>query len=158
MFKRILVPLDGSAHAERVLPLAEALSLAWDAELALIRTVEVLAPGDREPGVISYLDEHRVATAQRYIEETAARLHSFHPVSAEAYLATDIASGVLGRAQELGTDLILMASHGAFGPLTGVMGGLAAHLTREARCPVLLIGPHAATPPLARLLATAGGI
>jgi nucleotide-binding universal stress UspA family protein len=158
MFTRILIPLDGSTFAEQSLSVAVALSQAWDADVALIRTVEVLAPGDHEPGVISYLDEHRATTAQDYVAAIAARLRTPRPVSAEAYLATDIPAGILARAQELDVDLILMASHGAFGPITGVMGGLAAHLTREARCPVLLVGPHVEVPPLPAHLAAARGV
>jgi nucleotide-binding universal stress UspA family protein len=54
MFGTILVPLDGSAFAERAVPFAEALAAVAGARLALVRVVEVLAPGDREPGVVSY--------------------------------------------------------------------------------------------------------
>jgi nucleotide-binding universal stress UspA family protein len=46
MFKQILVPLDGSAFAERALPVATALATSGGAGLALVRVVEVLAPGD----------------------------------------------------------------------------------------------------------------
>jgi nucleotide-binding universal stress UspA family protein len=148
MFTKILVPLDGSAFAERAVPYAEALAAATGADLALVRVVEVLAPGDREPGVISYLDEGRIATAQDYVGRIAASRTLGKPVSAEAYLASDIGAGIIARAGDIGADVIVMTSHGASWPVGTVLGSVAARLTREATIPVLVIGPQvpASTP------------
>jgi nucleotide-binding universal stress UspA family protein len=145
MFKRILVPLDGSAFSERALPVAEALASTSGAEVLLVRVVAVLAPGEAEPGVVSYLDEHRIAAAQDYVRDAAARLRLGRPVSAEAYLAADVAAGILARAADAGADLIVLTSHGASWPTGSVLGGVAAHLIRESAWPVLVIGPQAAT-------------
>jgi nucleotide-binding universal stress UspA family protein len=142
MFKQILVPLDGSPFAERALPVATALATSTGASLALVRAVELLAPGDREPGVVSYLDEHRIAVAQDYIREKATATGLTRAVSGEAYLAADVAAGILARAADIGADLIVMTSHGASWPAGGALGGVAAALTREAQCPVLVVGPR----------------
>lgn len=144
MFQRILVPLDGSAFSERALPVAEALAASCGADVLLVRVVEVLAPGDREPGVVSYLDEHRIAQAQDYLRDAAARLRLGRAVSAEAYLAPDAAAGILARALDAGVDVIVMTSHGASWPAATVLGGVAAKLTRESTCPLLVLGPHTA--------------
>ena len=40
MYQRILVPLDGSKHAESALLLASKLARIYKAELALLRVVE----------------------------------------------------------------------------------------------------------------------
>lgn len=143
MFSRILVPLDGSAFAERVLPTVERLAASTNAEVALVRVVDLVAPGDREPGVVSYLDEHRIKSAQDYILQAAASLKLGRPVSAEAYLADDIACGILARVADWGADLVVMTSHGESWPATTLLGSVAGHLTREAGCPLLVIGPHA---------------
>ncbi len=142
MFSRILVPLDGSTFAERVLPTVERLAASTNAEVALVRVVDLVAPGGREPGVVSYLDEHRIKTAQDYIVEAAASLKLGRPVPAEAYLADDIACGILARAADWGADVIVMTSHGESWPATTLLGSVAGHLTRDANCPLLVIGPH----------------
>lgn len=143
MFRRILVPLDGSAFAERALPYAEALAQATGADLALVRAVPVVAPGDGEPGIISYLDEHRILEAQEYVTRVAASLRLGRPVTAQAYLADNIADGILARARDIGADLIVLTSHGQSWPSADPLGGTAARLTQQADCPLLVLGPHA---------------
>jgi nucleotide-binding universal stress UspA family protein len=140
MIKQIVVPLDGSEFAERALPRADLLARETGAALALIRVVEVLAPGEREPGVISYLDEHRVAAAQDYIAGAARRSHATN-VTAEAYIAADVPAGIIARALDVGADLIVMTTHGASWPSMEGLGSVAARLVREAPCPVVVIGP-----------------
>jgi nucleotide-binding universal stress UspA family protein len=143
MFAKILVPLDGSAFAERALATAERLALSSGADICLVRVVDLLAPGEHEPGVVSYLDEHRIAVAQEYVTRTAARLRLGRLVSAEAYIAADVPAGILARAADAGVDLIVMTTHGASWPAEGALGSVASRLTREAACPLLVIGPHA---------------
>ncbi|MFN8557829.1 MAG: universal stress protein [Dehalococcoidia bacterium] len=142
MFARLVVPLDGSTFAERALPVAAALADAEGAELAVVRVVGLLAPGEHEPGVVSYLDEHRIAIAQDYVREAAATVRLGRPVSAEAYLAADVAAGILARAADLQADLIVMTSHGESWPVAGALGSVASHVVREANVPVLVIGPR----------------
>ncbi len=143
MFKKILVPLDGSAFAERALPAAEALAASLGADLALVRAVPLVAPGEGEPGIVSYLDERRIAEAQDYVTRMATSLRIGRPVTAQAYLADDIANGILARARDIGADVIVMTSHGESWPSVDPLGGTAARLTRQADCPLLVIGPHA---------------
>ncbi len=42
--KRILVPLDGSALSERALPVATSLAAKYDAEIILLRVLDVPIP------------------------------------------------------------------------------------------------------------------
>lgn len=52
MFRRILVPLDGSERAEQALPVAMRLARASEGSLLLVRVVNTstsLAPTQREP-------------------------------------------------------------------------------------------------------------
>jgi nucleotide-binding universal stress UspA family protein len=144
MFRTIIVPLDGSPFAERALPVAEAMASASGADLALIRVVEVLAPGDREPGVMSYLDGHRTVVAQEYIDRMTTVTRLGRPVTGEACLASDIATGIIARVRDAGADLIVMTSHGESWPIGTALGSVAARLTREAPCPLLVVGPNAA--------------
>lgn len=143
MFRKILVPLDGSPFAERAIALAEAFAQAQDADVGLVRVVPDMGPGEREPGLVSYLDEHRIKTAREYLDRAASRLRLGRPVPVEARLAEDAVTGVLDRAREMQADLILMTSHGESWPDVNHIGGTAARLIREAPCPILVVGLQA---------------
>jgi len=144
MFAKILVPLDGSPFAEQALPVAGRLAATCGADVALVRVVELMAPGEREPGVVSYLDEHRIVAAQKYVEQAAAKVCLGRPVSAEAYLAHDIVTGIVARALDAGADLIVLTTHGQSWPAAGALGSVAAGLLRAVPCAVLVVGPRAA--------------
>jgi len=74
MYKRILVPLDGSALAEQALPHAVAQAERFGAELILLRVVELIAPMDalvpREAA--RRAEERTKAWTQEYLERVAS--------------------------------------------------------------------------------------
>jgi nucleotide-binding universal stress UspA family protein len=118
MFKRILVPLDGSSLAECVIPHAMALSLVDQTEIHLLRVVNPIPtdphinPGDPLEWKI------RKVEAEAYLEEIAPRFGEFN-------LRTRVATGegkpaetIIEYANEHGIDLIVLSSHGKQG-LTG---------------------------------------
>jgi len=142
MFKRILVPLDGSPFAERAIALAQEFVEAGDAEVSFVRIVPVMGPGEREPGLVSYLDDHRIRSAQEYVSRAASKLRAGRPLAAEARLAADAVEGILDCAAEVKADLILMTSHGESWPDVNRVGGTASRLIREAPLPVLVVGPR----------------
>lgn len=143
---KILVPLDGSTFAERALPIAAALASADGVEVVLVRVVPVIGPGGKEPGVVSYLDEHRIETSLDYLRHASAILRLGRPVATEADVAPDVVTGILERATSGDVDLIVMTSHGESWPAASVLGTTASRLIREATCPVLVVGPRAGVP------------
>jgi nucleotide-binding universal stress UspA family protein len=143
MFRKILVPLDGSPFAERALPLAQSLAEANDADLELVRIVPATGPAREELGLVSYMDEHRIKTAEAYLARPLLVLSEGRAVLAEVKLAPDAATGIINRAVEIGADLILMTSHGESWPDVNRIGGTASRLIREAPCPLLVVGPQA---------------
>ena len=46
MYKRVLVPLDGSELAEAILPFAEQVAGPLEAEVVLLRVVEAISPAE----------------------------------------------------------------------------------------------------------------
>lgn len=148
MLRKILVPLDGSEFSERALAPACELARQTGAGLALVRVIEVIAPGEREPGLVSYLDEHRIAEADDYIHRIASTT-GLTDITAEAYVAADVATGIIARALDAGADTIVMTSHGRSWPATGLLGSVAARLLAESPVPVFLIGPRAGVIPAA---------
>ena len=75
MYKRILLPLDGSSLAEQALSHAVAQAERFQAELILMRVFEVLAepPGVWSPAV-RQAEKSVKALAVRYLERVAAEV------------------------------------------------------------------------------------
>ena len=148
-YRRILVPLDGSALGERALSFACRLVEQHGAELVLVRVVEPHAPslGPTAPHSAgrrdAVTDQHSaVGAAQLYLEELASRLSVRRPIDTAVYYG-DPVEGLL---EEIGlrrTDLVVMATHGRTG-LRVVLGSVADAVARRSPVPVLLIPPECA--------------
>jgi nucleotide-binding universal stress UspA family protein len=140
MYKRILLPLDGSALAEQVLPHAMAQAERFQAELVLLR---VLEPLPREHGVspeaIRRAEESTAALAREYLEGIAAKAQ-------ERSISTQIVTtegrphvGILQFAETSQADLIVICTRGRSGFSRWLMGSVADRVVRGASVPVLLV-------------------
>ncbi|HEY1391588.1 MAG TPA: universal stress protein [Ktedonobacterales bacterium] len=142
---RILVPLDGSELAAKALPVAEGLCRQLSARLDL---VSVLTPtvlpyvggGPYIPGdVYTRIEVERAQEVEKYLASTATEMRQ-RGITIQAHLRRgDPASGVLDSAQELGTMLIVMTTHGRTGLARFALGSVADRLVRGGVAPVLLI-------------------
>ena len=77
MYKKILVPLDGSTFAEQALPRAGALAAAHHASVVLVMVHHVPTPNFAPDGVwldVSGLEAELRTQQQRYLEKIAAEL------------------------------------------------------------------------------------
>ena len=143
-FERILVALDGSARAERVLPYVEALAERFGAELTLLRaslaamppSVAVVGP-DVIPGAHTTRAEREEARV--YLEAIAARLRGRGLSVAMAQPGLPAVGAILRYARTKRVDLIAMTTHGR--GLAGRLlhGSVADEVLRKAPCPVLLV-------------------
>jgi nucleotide-binding universal stress UspA family protein len=142
MFKKILVPLDGSHFAENALEYAEDLARKYGAEIILVRAcfapVAILGPGDMAtmPAPANYEED----AAREYLAKMRDRVAQ-HGVSCETVaLVGDPSEGVIEMSAEKGADLIVVTSHGRSGFKRFLMGSVAERIARHAPCPVLIIG------------------
>jgi nucleotide-binding universal stress UspA family protein len=127
MLKTILVPLDGSALAERSLSLATTLSIPTASHLVLVRVFSGKAP------------THDEAPFGTYLEKTAADLRDrgFRVDTAEL-AGEPVARLVSEAAREYAADLIVMTTHGRTGPTRWVLGSVAEALVACSPVPILL--------------------
>jgi nucleotide-binding universal stress UspA family protein len=132
MYRRIVVALDGSELAERVLPPVEALAERFGAQLILLRATPVA-------GVpVDAVDADR-READRYLTDLSQRLTArglpFHYQRLEGPPTELIAE----HARTLDADLIALKSHGR----SGVPGALFGHVTEAvvltAPCSLLIV-------------------
>jgi len=125
-FGRIVVPLDGSAEGERVLPVVRELADS-KSSILLLRVVPANADAAERERAASYLDT------------VAGRLRD-----GEIEIATDVRDGaaapvILETAREQGADLIALSAHGHGGFMELLVGSNADKVLRAAEVPVLLV-------------------
>jgi len=138
--KEILVPLDGSERAERVIEDAAWLSARDAVRFTLLRIVAtpVATPYPTIFPAGAALDtDDAVAAAEDTLQMTTARLtaRGFH-VSGRVTVDTEVARAILAATE--GVDLIAMATHG-FDPIRRLLvGTVADKVVRAAQVPVLL--------------------
>jgi nucleotide-binding universal stress UspA family protein len=137
-----LVPLDGSATAECVLPWAGVLARALGLRLVLLQLVPEAWPGGDARAVAA------LRPAQHYLTGVAASLPADVAVETRAQpVGADVAAGVIGMADTEGAALILLASHGRSGLRRWVLGSVAEAVVRTARQPVLVVHAQPEGPP-----------
>jgi len=140
MIKRILVPLDGSALAERVLDEAKPLAQSLGSTLVLIRVVP--AQEDAALYVPQLVDELRAAhvqAAEEYLATIAAHIAADHLSTENHVCVGAVAPTLASKATELHCDLIALTSHGMGGLCASVFGSIALKLLHSAPCPVLVV-------------------
>jgi nucleotide-binding universal stress UspA family protein len=144
MFHRILIPLDGSSLAEKVLPYAVDLARKLQAQLVLLT---VLKP---RFGVYHRNDYefHSANTALEYLADLKASIsdpalnNHLDSSQIEIEITQDKAIEDIPQvALELKADLIVMSTHGrgAMGRL--VLGSNAANIIQHSSLPVIMLRP-----------------
>ncbi|MCC7362159.1 MAG: universal stress protein [Anaerolineales bacterium] len=143
MYKRILVPLDGSVLAERALPHAVEIARCLGSQLWLVRVGRY--PGyDYSPTwdgphySEQQLEADRKAAAD-YLEHARARFNCRDLPGLTEVLIGPVAETLLDYALAQGIDLIVMSTHGRSGVSRWVMGSVTDKVVRGAHCPTLIV-------------------
>jgi len=126
MWKKILVPLDGSNLAELALPYAEEIAAAFNSEVFLVYV--------SEPAEDQYRHMH-----QLYIEDVAGQIKKRIKKVSPLVLTGKPAEEIIGYAEQNDVGLIIMASHGRSGITPWSTGGVAGKVLHAAKIPLLLI-------------------
>ncbi len=143
MYRTILVPLDGSERAERILPYVEELAQKFAAKLVLLQVIDltVFMATPHEMG--QYYDPNQFeqfrVEAQTYLETLQADLGQKGIAAAINVGNGPVVTAILAEAAEHNVDLIAMASHGRSGLARAFYGSVASGVLHQADRPLLLI-------------------
>jgi len=143
MYNKILVPMDGSKRAEKILPYVEALAQKFGATLVLLQVVEPLgaevAPYDIVPIIDTEVFEGWVKDAKSYLDDLQTGLTAKQIEVKTLVESGSVAPTILEIADREKVDLIAMASHGRTGLSRVFYGSVAAAMLNRADRPLLLI-------------------
>ena len=148
MYKKVLVPLDGSNLAECTL--SQLKSLFKDGsvgEVTLLNIVTIDIPwAELESGHFNFIAmrEEVFTSSKKYLAEVESRLSSQGiKVKTESVEANRPASTITDYAHKNGMELIIMATHGHTGFKKLMIGSVASGVLNQSPVPVLLIRPDA---------------
>jgi nucleotide-binding universal stress UspA family protein len=144
MYKKMLVPLDGSPFAASALEHARAIAKGCDVpEVVLLRVVETV------PGYAGMGEDWHNETAKRakkwtknYLDDVAESLKKEGVAATTVIAEGDAAGEILDYAGKNKVDLIVMSTHGSSGVVRWLLGSVADRVVRHSVCPVLVISQH----------------
>jgi nucleotide-binding universal stress UspA family protein len=137
MFRRILIPLDGSPRAEAILPQVARLLKRKDSEILLLRAIPLplAAKGPREPAL---LDRER-GEAQKYVHDLAKRFMDEGANVRGKVAEGPPAAAIQKAARDENATMIAMTTHGRTGLARWMLGSVAEKVVRATDLPVLLV-------------------
>lgn len=141
MFKKILVPLDGSELAASILPQVEDLAKSQQSSVILLSVgnlSSMAAMVEAAPRFVEETMEALKKNAFQKMEPIAAALKAKGIAVEFEYREGMPAQEILICAVEKGCDLIAMATHGR-GEVAWVLGSVAEKVVTHATTPVLLL-------------------
>lgn len=144
MFRKILVPLDGSPLAEAVLPHVRELAHCHNSEIVLLRvaTYPLFDYSITDPRLILELRENAQAEASSYINSIAADLKREGFKITTEVVEGAVAEAIVSLAESAQADLIAMSTHGRTGIQRLFLGSVANRVVQMSKVPVLLIRPQ----------------
>ena len=152
MYTHILVALDGSPHAETILPHVAALATRFAAHVTLLHVSAPPIVLDALPAAVgagpgpavfiedaTQLAETERAASERYLDEVATRLADQGLQVTHAQATGPAAEAIVAVAGQQGADLIALTSHGREGMGRLLLGSVTEAVLRHAPCPILAL-------------------
>lgn len=139
MFKKILVPLDGTELAAKILPYVKNLAKSQNMKI-------ILMTASHFPGAVGLITQNTLkqiqadekATSEKYLSQIAGDLQNNGLDVDWVYREGLAPNQIVSAAKELDVDLIAMATH-ADGEASWSLGSVSEKLMRQTPVPVLLL-------------------
>ena len=145
LFRRILVPLDGSTLAEEILPHVAAIAKKYGASVVLQHVLTPLTYSQRkmQDGQMPWWEDD-IEVAQTYLAEQAEMMRKLGvPTTIEISIGESAADGITRAAGRLRADLIAIGTRGRGGIARVLRGSVADSVVRCSRTSMLVFHPAA---------------
>lgn len=144
MFNKILVPLDGSALAERAIDQVEKMATGTGAEVLLLKVVPAPLGKAPEAGQVeeSKAFSESVSRSTAYLEKFATRLGAISVKSRILVSSGEPHAEILAAAHKEDVDCIVMSTHGGTALARALLGSTAEKVVYTTKRPVFLVKPE----------------
>ena len=145
MFKKILVPSDGSQLAHNAAEYAADLAKVHGAQIVGVYVIDpfpYIGIGDASAvGLQAYMAEAQAAAGKSLEDIRKCCEARGVPFAGDTIERNVTYEGILDTAQAEGVDLIVMGSHGRKGVQALILGSVAQKVLTHAKVPVLIVKP-----------------
>lgn len=156
MYKRILVPMDGSGLAECVFDHVKALATGCNVpEVDFVFVVETLSRarffggtgGADVEKLLEQENQKQEKWAKDYLAKVVKQMKAAGVTAKSVILkGNNPADGILNYVKRNGVDLVVMSTHGRSGPARWALGSVADKVVRHSDSPVLIVRPSGCAP------------
>ena len=156
MFKKILVPLDGSRLSSKALPYAGELAKKFNGEITLVRVVKQSTPvfitdpsgiGGSMSAQMSIesarlSDKQNAANAERYLQAQLKKLKAKGIKCSSAVLVGNQADMIIKYYRKNRMSIVVMTTHGRSGFKSAILGSVADKIIHEPGLSSLVVHPR----------------
>ena len=143
MYSSILVPLDGSKRAEKILPHVIELGKSFGATLSLLGVIEPEASVQTYEPFLTQIDrelyDRQISQVTAYLNHQAAMLNDQGIETKVLVGEGPVVEVIITVAERQEVDLIAMATHGRTGLSRVIYGSVAAGVLHRIEEPLLLV-------------------
>lgn len=144
MYKKLLVPLDGSALSNSAADHALKMAKSMDAEVVFLHIIPALPPyvkknGIQEAGVYQQVHEELRVIGEQIVEQAMADFISRWNKLDKKVVWGNPAMEICREAKEGMYDLIVIGSRGMGETKGYLLGNVSNRVIRHATCPVLVV-------------------
>jgi nucleotide-binding universal stress UspA family protein len=146
VYRRILVPLDGSQRAENVLPIVTQLAQFHKSQIHLVQVIQTPEMARQMPPAPEDIDlSNRVVTrnrdeGERYLEELKSRSY-LEGIAVQSHLITSdnaaVALHQLGEQEQF--DMVALSAHGYSGNHQWPYGNMVINFIMYGKAPLLIV-------------------
>ena len=144
IFKKALVPLDGSKEGEVVLPYVEALASKLKVKVILVQVLAASCPGYTAEGYdnLAYTEQELQSNkeiALEYLNNVGNRLKKKGITVVSEVKFGAAPEEIISYAAETRADVVAMSTHGRSGIGHWILGSVAERVLNEGNTPLLLV-------------------
>jgi nucleotide-binding universal stress UspA family protein len=142
MYKKILVPLDGSKLAEMALAHAESLATQYQAELILLTVVDpptIVGRNGTTTDLLRQEMDTKMQTAEIYLKALKSKCEKIRIKTKYTVNVGSVVKNIIDTANSESVDLVLIASHGHSGLKRVFFGSVAAGVLYGIEQPLMVI-------------------
>jgi nucleotide-binding universal stress UspA family protein len=142
VYKKILVPLDGSKRAEAILPHVEQLAQRYQAKVIFLKVIEFQIVTGLEGAYVPLTDQEfdqTINQTEKYLAGIKGEFKEKKIDTQTCFLHGQVVNEIIKLAAREAVDLIAMASHGRGGLARAFYGSVAAGVLQNVDRPLLII-------------------
>ena len=146
MYKKILVPMDGSEASKHALKAAMESASKWGADIELLTVVPPVSEllyggmGDIMVNIDAY-HEQLVQVHKQFLHEAVEMVKEYHPELkvSKSILNGHVPTKILEESNKDDIDVIVMGSRGLSGIKSWFLGSVSKNVVEHCRKPILIV-------------------